>query len=275
VAPIDLASVVVRAAAFISALAAVGLAWFQAGLVRDSADRARVARWTRIIAAAGTVLVLGHRALDAGRLLGEWSGVLDHRLQALVWSHPPGTSSLVEAAGLLVVALSPRRLVAVQILGGLAVILGFALTGHVTAAAYPRTLQVTLAVHVALVAFWFGGLVGLLISRELADVSARFSRAALGLVPWVALMGVALVVGLVPTLSALRTTYGSLLVVKALGFTVVLAAAAFNRLRMVPAIARREPRARARLRRIVAFEASLLAVLLAVTATMTALFSCH
>lgn len=270
--PIDLASVAIRSVAFTAVLMAAGLAWFAIGCCRDDMDRARVRRWSRVCAGCAIALVVAHRGLDAGRLAGEWAGILDAKLQLLVWRRAPGESTLVCAFGLAFIALGPLRIAA---FGGGVVVASFALTGHSASAANPLPLQVLIVGHVALIAFWLGGVIGLSRVDDLAYAAARFSRRALWLVPWTAVLGALLIWGLVPALSVFRTTYGELLILKLVGFVVVLGLAAINRLRVVPAMARGDFPATRWLRRLVIAEAILLAAVLAVTATMTALFSCH
>jgi putative copper export protein len=272
VEPIDLASVAVRSAAFIAVLQAAGLAWFAVGCCRDDADRSRVRRWSRVCAVCAIVLVVAHRGMDAGRLAGDWEGIYDSKLQALVWRRAPGESTLTCALGLAIVALGPPRIAA---FGAGVIVASFALTGHTTSAAHAHLLQVLLVGHVGLIAFWFGGVSGLLRVRDLAYAVARFSRCAIWLVPWILVLGLLLIWGLMPDLSAFRTTYGELLIVKIIGFACVLGLAAINRLRFVPGISRGDTAAARRLRRIVLVEAVLLAAVLVVTAIMTALFSCH
>lgn len=266
---IDLASVGVRGLAFLAVLQAVGLAWFVVLLPPRGDDPARVRSWSRACGVLAIVLVIVHRGMDSGRLAGEWSGIFDTTLQMLVWRGPPGESTLVSVLGLAMVVVGTPRMAAI---GGAIVVASFALTGHTASAI---SLQILLVSHVGVIAFWFGGVTGLLRASDLPSAAARFSRWAIWLVPWTFAIGLLLAWGLVPGISILGTRYGELLVVKIAGFALVFALAAFNRLRILPAVARGERDAVRRLRRVVLFEAILLAGVLVVTATMTALFTCH
>ena len=106
-----------------------------------------------------------------------------------------------------------------------------------------------------------------------AHVLKAFSAAALWLVPLLALAGAGMAALLLPDFSALLAPYGWLLMTKVALFAALMALAALNRLRLVPALARGEPRATQRLRQSVAAEYVLICVVLAVTAALTGLFS--
>jgi putative copper resistance protein D len=286
VEPLDLVSVVLRAAAFIAALQAAGLAWFVASCRRAEAAAApSLDGLLRVSALVALVLVLTHRALDAGRLAGEWSGIVDAHLQSVVWSRRPGLSSLTCAVGLWVLAVagggSKRWSATVGSVGAVAVIGSFALTGHTTEAAHAGRLQGLLALHVGLAAYWIGAVAGLgRLTRQSDSVSvaraaARFSATAVWLVPLILPVGGLLIWGLLPDLAAVRTPYGGFLLVKALGFFGLLVLAARNRLRLLPAMVAAAPGAVRSFQRVLCGEYVLLCGVLAATATMTSLFSWH
>lgn len=267
----DLASVGIRSAAFVFGLSAVGLGWFALGCCRDVGDAARVRSWARGAALVAAVLVATHRLLDAGRMAGQWAGLFDPQLQALVWHHRAGVSTIVCVTGLVIAAARSGRIAA---FGGVLVVASFGVTGHATEATHAHLLEALLAVHVGLIAFWFGGVVGLLrVRADLSTATDRFSRRAGWLVPWTLPIGLALICGLLPGPGALLTTYGAFLLAKLLGFLVVLVLAAVNRLRVVPALASGAPGAGHRLRRIALCEVLVLGSVLVVTAAMTSLFS--
>lgn len=136
--------------------------------------------------------------------------------------------------------------------------------------------------HLLLGAFWIGGVVGLLAllargspageAEFAARVTMRFSQFALYSVVFLLLSGIVmalLIVGDVRTL--VGTGYGQLLLLKVGVVALVVALAAWNRTRLLPTIAR-EPTSALRwasLRRILCYEAALLATVLAITGFLT------
>jgi putative copper export protein len=286
VEPFDLVSVFLRAAAFITSLQAAGLAWFAATCRRAGVPAvASMNGLLRFSALVAMVLVMTQRGTDAGRLAGEWSGILDAHLQGMVWSRRPGLSSAVCAAGLLAVALSagkPRRWGEyLGSAGAVAVVGSFALTGHTTDATHAGWARALLAFHVGIVAYWIGAVAGLYRltrccdSRAVERAAARFSRAAVCVVPLILPVGITLIWSLLPDLAALRTVYGGFLLAKFLGFCVLIVLAAVNRLYRLPALAAGSPVAIRAFRRVLVAEYGVLASVLAATATMTSLFSWH
>ena len=285
--PLDILSVVARAAAFILALQSAGLAWFAAACGRSAvAAGASLHGLLRVSALCALALVLTHRGLDAARLAGEWSGMLDARLQVLVWSRHPGVSSTVCALGLSAVLVSgakPARWAGyLGSVGALAIAASFALTGHTRQAAHAGLARGLISVHVGIVAYWIGAVAGLhRLTRQsdswaLVRAAAQFSRTAVWLVPLILPAGLALIWTLLPDLAALRTVYGGFLLAKFLGFCVLIVLAAANRLRYVPALAAAGTAFGIRaFQRVLIAEYVVLGSVLAATAAMTSLFSWH
>jgi putative copper resistance protein D len=278
----DLLSVVVRALGFVSLFQAVGAALFltvfASGLER-SVERIR--RLARIAAAAGVALTLAHLALEPARMAGDFDGLWDHGLQQLAVESGSGASQLLQAAGLLVIGVAPwgstgaRRL---WVLGGGLLALGaFLLTGHTSAHPLRAVLAPLLALHVLVVAFWFGSLGPLvLVSRVesnalAAAVLRRFTVLAGWLVPLILFAGLSMGWILAGSFSVLRRPYGELLLAKLAGFALLLTLAAANRWRFVPALA--EGGNGSSLRTAIAMEYGLIVAILATTAVLTAYFS--
>ena len=304
--PVDVLSVVVRAAAFIAALQSAGLAWFTAACGRSASAGAGAAAASlqsalRASALCALALVLIHRGLDAARFAGEWSGILDAHLQMLVWSRHPGFSSALCAAGLIAVLVGslelksrPGRWAAyLGSAGAFAVAASFALTGHTRQAAHAGLARALLSLHVGIVAYWIGAVAGLYRltrqseltrqsdptrrsdPREAASAAEQFSRTAVWLVPLILPAGLALIWILLPDLAALRTVYGAFLLAKFLGFCVLIVLAAANRLRYVAALAQGTVSATRAFERVLIAEYVVMASVLAATAAMTSLFSWH
>jgi putative copper export protein len=261
---------------------AVGTSFFLAvfaPLLEHCADRIR--RLARVAAAAGIVLILAHLALEPARLAGAFDGLWDHDLQRLAWQSGSGISQLLQAAGLLVILVAPERAIGARPLwasgGGLIAVGAFLLTGHTSAHALRGLLAPLLALHLLVVAFWFGSLGPLvLVSRIESNARAvailqRFSRLAGWLVPLILLAGLSMGWILAGSLSVLQRPYGELLLAKLAGFALLMLLAAGNRWRFVPTLLAGGEGLP--LRRAIAAEYGLMVAILATTAVLTAFFS--
>jgi putative copper export protein len=285
-ASFDAAAVAMRCAAFIAALQAAGLAFFMAAHRSTLAENAApLVSLARTMTLAALALVLGHQVIEAARLAGDWPGMVDFDMQRGNWHRSPGVSALVAGVGLAIEHAgfrlkngSGRTL---TLLGALAVVASFALTGHTTDGAVWPPLRLVLAAHVSIVAYWLASVVVLLRLTRVAPtpvvyrISTAFSDSAVWIVPLILPLGVAVAIGLLPGLAALRTVYGALLASKLGGFVVILCLAALNRWRMVPALERQPLRATRRFRRALQAEYLLLVGVVSVTAVMTSLYSWH
>ena len=279
----DLASLVLRAAGYYACLQAVGLAMAPAwARTLSPEERRHLGTSVRNFALAAAGLVLAHRLLDAARLAGDWSGVLDGRIERLAWHSAAGASSLVTTAGLLLMA--PHRGVSPGIarvrptLACILVLGGFALTGHTTESGVPLVVRALVPVHLALLAFWLGGLAVLiratrtLDERAVATRASEFSAVAIWLVPLIAVVGVSIAAALLPGLAALREPYGRGLAGKVCLYAALLALAALNRQVLVPQLRSQQAAARRQLLRALRAEQCLLAGALLVTAGITTIW---
>jgi copper transport protein len=179
------------------------------------------------------------------------------------------------------------------LLGGLMVALAFTapMAGHVQEHSPTALLVCGDTLHVLCMCTWLGGLAMLLLAlpaaarrlqppdrtRLWAAVGSRFSRYALIAVAVLLLTGIVQSVALVGSVDALvETAYGRLVLAKIALFLALIAFGAFNQRRLLPQLralaeAGDEPgRAAALLRRSVAFEVSLVLVVLGVTSVLVA-----
>jgi putative copper export protein len=281
---VDFVSVTLRALSFTALFQAVGMAFFLALFGRELTQSGPgLRRFGLIAASAGVLLVLAHMALQAPRMAGDFSGFLDGGLQRLAWNSRSGTAALMEAAGLLGIAVSlanPARGGAPSAaLCGLISIGGFLLTGHTSVHPLRPILAALLALHLLVVAFWFGSLAPLLAvirseARPLAArIVTRYSAIAGWLVPLILLAGLAMAWMLAGSLAVLRQPYGQLLLAKFAGFALLMLLASANRWRLVPALAAGSPATALRLS--IAMEIALLAAVLSTTAVLTTYYSPH
>ena len=279
-----LATVAVKTLACLASLTAAGSVLFLAGISTLDDDTRRMA--CRLGLASAFVASLASVALvPMGAIYlagGAWTGATDPALIGMMVGSPVGESLVVRLAGLVLVAallVSGKTPRAVAVASAGIVCVSFAFRGHVLAE--PRVLLGALVtVHLLGLAFWIGALAPL---HRLAGhagpihagmVADEFGRWALRIVPALVMAGGALLVMLTGNpLDALATPYGRLLAVKLSLFGLLLGLAAFNKLRLTPALLAGDTGAGARLRRSIGLEFAAVLVILVTTATLTTIAS--
>lgn len=260
-----------------SALALVAVAAWDIGTLRALRGLGIASACVSVLASAS--LVPMNAVFLAG---GSWAGGLDPALSRMLVEGPLGESLATRVAGLALLAiffLGSRAPKAAGLAGAALVAVSFALRGHVLAE--PRALLAALlTAHLLGIAFWAGALFPLHRMTRLDDtgqvgVAAReFGRKALWVVSGLALAGVGLLLLLAGNpLNTLATPYGRFLAVKLALFLLLLGLAAFNRLRLTPALESGDAGARIRLRRSIEVEAAAVAAILLTTSTLTTLSS--
>ena len=278
----QLASVLAKFLLYLGVLGSVGLVLVLAVFRRetrpmDSPLRRRAAALALLALIAGGLGFL----LKAAMLSGEASGMADPEMLGLLWETPAGTRQILLAAGLGLVFAGLWRGgpgIRVAAAGGLLALWSFSRIGHV-ADAGSFWLDALLLLHLALAAFWIGILSPLrtLAAAEgrlagAAGLGRRFGRIAAVTVPLLIAAGLVMAWRLVGDPAALLATgYGLALLAKIAGVGVLLAAAAANKLRFVPAMERGDGRAAAGLRRSIALEWVAVFAILFVTAGLTSL----
>jgi putative copper resistance protein D len=280
----DVVSVILRALSFVLLFQAAGIAIFVAIFGHRLAScRSTVQRLGQAAAIAAIVFVAGHYALEAARMAGEMSGILDPALQEMAWNSPARAALICRMLGLVLLAVglwdAGVRWTMVAVGGAVLATGAFALTGHTSVNVHRGTLAALLMLHLLVVAFWFGALWPLYVAslRETparaADLIERFTVVATWLVPMILVVGVGMAVMLVPNVSALTEPYGQLLIAKVVGFALLMGLAAANKWRLGPALAHAPVHGGRWFRRSVATEYLLIATVLAITAVMTSFFS--
>ena len=272
----DLVSVLVRTLALVCLFQAAGTAFFVLlfgqWLPRSSASIQQLGFWCALIAVA---LLGAHQCLDAARMADSLAGMSDPHLELLAWGGKGGNATLLEMTGLAVVAFGLTRPVAsaggIASTGAAMAACAAVLTGHTSVHAQRGLLAPLLALHLLLVAFWFGALVPLILCcvRESQQVTAAvlrgFSAVAGLLVPCIGIAGLVMALVLMPHSASWRSTYGTLVWAKIAAFCGLLLLAAWNRWRAIPG----SPA----LRRSIAVEYGVMVAVLALTATMTTFYS--
>ncbi|MCO8276183.1 copper resistance protein CopC [Actinoplanes sp. TRM 88003] len=244
---------------YVSLFLASGLVLFVALFLPTGVPRRRLVTGARVAAAVAAVAWLVMLPLTLLYLYGQVSA----------WSSLPPTEYAVTAAvvggsALAVVLLNRRRGAAVS--AAAIAVMAPAFVGH-TRAATPEVLVIGAdMLHLLAGSVWLGGLVGLALTLPglsgrggaAADVLARFSTAAAGVLAALVATGSLLAWRILGSWSALvDTSYGQLLLVKIGIVAVALAIAGWNRWSLVP---RRRPVLRA-----IAVEGAILIVALLLT----------
>ena len=279
-----LATVAVKAFAYLASLTAAGSALALASLSALDGDTRRM---VRRLGLAGVILAGVASAalipLGAAYLAGgSWAGATDPTLTGMVLEGPAGNSLVVHLAGLAVIAgffiagKAPRF---VAFAGAAIVCASFAFRGHVLTE--PRVLLGALVTaHLLGVAFWLGALAPLHRMAGRADpvragvAADEFGRRALWVVLALAMAGGILLVLLTGNpLDAVASPYGRLLAVKLVLFALLLGLAAFNKLRFTPALLAGDTGAAARLRRSIGLEFAVVSAILVTTAILTTIAS--
>ena len=282
----DAIAIAARALTLICVYQAAGAAFFVA-LFADQAPLAcaRVCRLDAFVALCGIALVLLQPPLEAARMAGELAGMHDPVLLRLALRSSHGEAHALQLAGLALVALGLERAarsawaLRLAVVGAALAALALTLTGHTSVHPRRALLAPMLGLHLLVAAFWFGAFwpLWLTLRYESAAIAAgvllRFSRLAGWLVPCIALAGLSMTLALIDSWSALTRPYGRLLIAKAAVFALLMGLASLNRWRLTPALRVGRPFAGGALQRSIAAEYLLTASVLAMTATLTTLYS--
>ncbi len=278
----ELASAFARFLLYLGALGSIGLVLARIVFARETGglQGAMTRQATGLAALALLAAGIGF-SLKGAAMTGELSGMTDPEMLGLLWQTPVGTALVLRVAGLGLVLLGlrlPGIGLPVAAAGGLMALWSFTRVGHV-ADTGTLWLQLLLLAHLAGAAFWIGVLTPL---RTLAGdaeslslaagLGHRFGRIAAVTVPLLIAAGVVMAWRLVGGIEALLATgYGLTLLAKTGAVGCLLAAAAANKLRFVPAMRAGNGKAAAGLRRSIAVEWAAVCLVLLATAALTTL----
>lgn len=281
-APIDgwaIAAIIAKAVGYGAALLAMGGPLFVL-VFRSSSNEVRQLAWkVAVIAALIGLAVLALRfGIRAARISGMGlSGAVDPMMLGFVWDSPLGAAAIWRGAGeLLVVALLIRGIVGLSagLIGALLIAVSYTFVGH--SLGDPRWLLASLlTLHLLAAAFWIGALLPLrhaVGQPEGARLLHRFGNVAsltVALLVVVGLIFAWLMTGSFSNL--LSTAYGWTLLAKLGVVSGLMALAALNKWRFVPALASGTPAAVPHLRRSIQIEAIAVLLILLATATLTSI----
>jgi len=279
-APIDglvVLAILAKAISYGAALLAMGGVLFSVVFSQHAeASVIRLARKLTVGAALVGLAVLAIRfGIRAARISGMgFEGATDPMMLGFVWESPLGTAAIWRGIGELAILalLVPRIGPWIALAGTVAVAISFAQVGH--ALGEPRVfLTVMLVLHLLAAAFWVGALVPLrraALTPAGADILHYFGNVAAFGVAALILAGTALAWLLAGSVIALfGTAYGLALFLKVAIVAMLLGFAAFNKLRLVPALRAEIPGAAHALRRSISMEMLAVVLILLATATLT------
>jgi copper resistance protein D len=276
----DGVAVAVRALALLCLYQAAGAAFFLALFEPELARvRRRVRRLATAAAVCGVALVLLLTPLTSARMAGDFTGMINRTLLRMAWHSKNGDAQALQLAGLSLIIIGMQSYRWIAALGGVLAAGALVLTGHTSVDPQRALLAPLLSVHLLVVAFWFGALAPLWLTLkyetliDAGSVLRRFSRIATWLVPCIALAGVSMAYILIDDVAVLRRPYGLLLLAKLSLFVLLMGLAALNRWRFTPALEAAPQSARRALQRSIVAEYLAITVVLAMTATLTTLFS--
>ena len=281
-APIDgwaIAAIIAKAVGYGAALLAMGGPLFVFVFPSSSTDVRQLARKVAVIAALIGLAVLALRfGIRAARISGMGlPGAVNPMMLGFVWDSPLGVAAIWRGAGeLLVVTLLIRGIVGLSagLIGALLIAVSYTFVGH--SLGDPRWLLASLlTLHLLAAAFWIGALLPLrraVGQPEGARLLHRFGNIASFTVALLVVVGLIfawLMTGSISNL--LSTAYGWTLLAK-LGLVAgLMALAALNKWRFVPALASGAPAAVPHLRRSIQIEAIAVLLILLATATLTSI----
>jgi putative copper resistance protein D len=278
----DVAAVLLKAVTYAATLTAAGGVFFlmYCRALLAERERLRIRRSVGLLIAVAILASCGRIAALTASMSDAFAGMFDASMISLLLSGGEGRATGWRLSGLLLMAaalLSARR-PELACIGAVVAVVSFAAVGHAYAAssALPVLPVLVLSVHLVCVAFWLGALAPLLsiagetgVART-AALAARFGTAALGVVGILVITGSIVLSVLLDGVAQLWTTrYGRLVSLK-LGLVILLLAfAAFNKLRWTPRLLAGDESAVRALRRSIKAEMLIAGLILLVTATFT------
>ena len=285
----DGAGVAVKALVYAATLCAAGGVFFDLynGFLLSLVHRHRVRRWVSACVGVAIVMSAIRLVVLAGSMDESTAGMFDASMIGMVLQGGEARATGVRLVGLALIGgglCSARRAMTTTwspggtaaLAGAVAAATSFAWIGHAWAARNGGLSIALLGVHLMCVAFWVGALMPLfLVGHDgeidtFAAIARRFGNLAVSAVVLLLHAGALLLCTLLAHVAQLWTTdYGRLVSVKLAGAGALLAAAAWNKLRLTPRLQEHDRPAMIELLRSITVEMLLAVLILGVTATMT------
>ncbi|MFK7869961.1 MAG: copper resistance D family protein [Roseobacter sp.] len=242
-------------------------------------EQHRLRQMAVLTAIAAAILSLARLPIRASFLMGgTWAGATEPMMLNMVMDSPLGTAIALRLFGLvllLAILLQGRIGQSAAALGTVLVAASFAMRGH--ALEEPRlVLGLLITAHILGLVFWIGAFLPLLRLSKQSEplvtgaLAEEFGRKALWVVGGLVIAGLATLLILTDGQLALPTSaYSQFFAIKLALFAGVLGLAAWNKLRLTPALQQDAPGAGARMSRSLKFEATLLVAILFITAALS------
>lgn len=273
-------SICIKAMVYATTLLAAGLVLILLSVrtLPEDEDR-RLRRIAVLMAIASAVFSVLRLPIRASFLMGgTWAGAMDPMIFGIVLESPLGTAVALRLVGLgLILGIVSRNRFGRNsaALGTVFVAASFAMRGH--ALEDPRfLLGVLVTVHMLGLAFWLGAVLALLrlswysSPQATGAFAAEFGRKALLVVPVLVLAGVVTLLVLTGWgVALLSSAYSQFFAFKLALVAGILGFAAWNKLRLTPALHSGAPAAAAQMRVSLQLEAGLIAAVLLVTAALS------
>ncbi len=276
----ELASALSKFLLYFGMLGSIGLVLVRIVFVQETASiKAFIVRRAATLATLALLAASAGFALKGAAMTGELSGMTDPEMLRLLWQTPVGPAFAYCMVGLGLVLLGlglARNGLPISVAGGLLALWSISRTGHVSDAG-EFWLEFLHLIHLASAAFWIGILSPLrmlsgdpeTLSRA-AGLGHRFGRIAAVTVPLLIAAGIVMAWRLLGSVQALLATdYGLTLLVKIAASACLLAAAAANKFRFVPAMTAGDHRGAVALRRSIAVEWAAICLVLLMTVALT------
>jgi copper resistance protein D len=278
----DVGAVAAKVLVYAATLGASGAVFFlsYAGGLLTGAQRAAIRRIVAIQLIVAALFTLLRILLLTGAMSDSFAGMFDRDMAGMLLEAGEGTAASVRLVGLVLAgcALSlNRRLQIPAFAGAVIAASSFTWVGHVRALhpLLPATLFSCL--HLVGVAFWVGALLPLLWSTresalEVGALAKRFGTLAVAAVSLLVIAGLSMLWMLSHGQPEFWSSgYGTMIAVKLLLVSLLLGAAALNKLWLTPRLMNGEARAVVMLRRSILFELLMVVLILVVTASFTSL----
>ena len=274
----ELASITVKFALYFSIFTAAGTVF--TGLIFKLND---VRKFAAIFASIGLFITLLSFSLQGAVLTGNLSGMVDRDMLKLLWDIPASNAFKYRLVGLFVLIfgiMMGRHGLILSVLGGIIALWSFTRIGHVPTQKM-LVLEISLLAHLLAAAFWIGILMPLHrlsinteTIQQAADLGYNFGVIAAITVPIMILIGVYMSYILLGSFASLiGSEYGRTLLIKITLVAGLLAIAATNKLRFVPALKRGDRMALIHFNKSIKLEWAIFMLIFASTATLTSIFA--
>jgi copper transport protein len=266
--------IVSRALFMLGLLLSAGSAWFLILVPAAAPLRPAMQRSVIVSSALTALAALAYLQISGAEMVGSAQLLNLNALEVAIRSSL-GASVGLALLGLLILVGGRAKSNAILITGAALLALSRVFTGHPASREPGWLLIPAMALHISCAAYWYGSLRPLYLSlsklppAQSADVLRQFSRSAI--VAVIALLVAGLLMAIVHLASpsaVLGTWYGQLLVMKTTWFSVLLAIAAWHKLKLSPRVEKGDVRAIKTLRISIMVEAVIMTLVILISVNL-------